>query len=260
MNQPPPPAPRTPRPVPPPGQQEPRSPHQAGGATYRRGASHQIPRAAVVFDCDGLLVSTQGSWDRAYAELSARYGRQITSAARHALVGLQLGPLGHALAELLGRPAPPAQLSDEIHALVESNIGAGHRAMPGAIALVTALHGTRPLAVASNTPSEIVRSYLEPCGLLDAFDVILGNDHVSRPKPAPDIYQLACQHLGSDPAASVAFEDSPTGAAAALAAGLYLIGVPSAPDLVFPAHRHVTTLGDPALWQALGLPSQALTA
>lgn len=221
---------------------------------------HQIPCAAVVFDCDGLLVSTQGAWDRAYAELTARYGTPITSAARYALVGLQLEPLGRALAELLGHPAPPGQLGREIYAMVQANLGEGHTPMPGAVDLVTALHGTRPLAVASNTPSEIVTSYLEPSGLLGAFDVILGSDHVHRPKPAPDIYLMACQQLRTHPAACAAFEDSPTGAAAALAAGLYLIGVPSAPDLAFPAHQHAATLSEPALWQALGLTPHALTA
>lgn len=225
-----------------------------------RRLSHQIPQDAVVFDCDGLLVSTQGAWDRAYAAIAARYGTPITSAARHALVGLQLEPLGHALARLLGHPASPGQLGREIYAMVQDNLGEGHAPMPGAVDLITALHGTRPLAVASNTPSEIVISYLEPSGLAGAFDVILGSDHVTRPKPAPDIYLKACQQLGAEPAASLAFEDSPTGAAAALAAGMYLIGVPSAPDLAFPAHRHVATLSDPALWQALGLEPQALTA
>lgn len=216
-------------------------------------SSSQPPRAAVVFDCDGLLISTHGVWDRAYAEITARYRASITRADRLALAALPIGPLGHALAELMGHPAPPGQLGEELYALVRSNLGAGCTPMPGAVELVTALHGTRPLAVASGTPTEIVISYLEFSGIADAFDLILGGEHVTRPKPAPDIYQLACERLRANPAQCVAFEDSPTGAAAALTAGLYLIGIPSAPGRALPAHLHAAALSKPAVWAALGL-------
>jgi HAD superfamily hydrolase (TIGR01509 family) len=221
---------------------------------------HLIPRAAAVFDCDGLLVSTQGAWDRAYELIAARYGTTISTADRHALVGLQLGPLGHALARLLGHPASAAQLSAQICELVQSAPRSGHAPMPGAVELVTALYGSRPLAVASNTPRGIVVAYLKSAGLAEAFDVVVGSDQVARPKPAPDVYLAACRGVRAEPAGCAAFEDSPAGASAALAAGLYVIGVPSAPDLAFPAHRHADSLADPALWQAMGVRRRARSA
>ena len=49
-----------------------------------------------------------------------------------------------------------------------------------------------------------------------------------RTKPAPDAYLLACRDLGADPASAVALEDSAHGLAAALAAGLTAVAVPSA--------------------------------
>lgn len=212
--------------------------------------SHTAP---VVFDCDGLLVATQGAWDRAYATIASRYGTALTARDRHALVGLQLEQLGCALATLLGHPAPPRQLGQEVYALVSEGAGCQAGPMPGAVALVRALHGTRPLAVASNTPHQIVTTYLDRAGILAAFDTIVCSDHVASPKPAPDVYLTACQRLARDPGACTALEDSPAGGAAALAAGLYLIAVPSAPDLVFPAHQHAASLSDPALWHTLGL-------
>lgn len=212
--------------------------------------------APVVFDCDGLLVSTQGAWDGAYARIASRYGTTLTSRDRHALVGLQLEQLGHALAALLGHPAPPRQLGQEAYALVSEGAGREAGPMPGAVALVRALCGTRPLAVASNTPHQIVTAYLERAGILGAFDAIVCSDHVAHPKPAPDVYLAACERVGHNPAACTALEDSPTGGAAALAAGMYLVAVPSAPDLVFPAHQHAASLSDPALWQTLGLAQQ----
>ena len=51
---------------------------------------------------------------------------------------------------------------------------------------------------------------------------------MAAPKPAPDPYLEACRRLGVEPGlAVVALEDSPTGVAAARAAGLTVIGVPS---------------------------------
>ncbi|HEY2579274.1 MAG TPA: HAD family phosphatase [Streptosporangiaceae bacterium] len=227
---------------------------------YPYATRHPGRQSAVVFDCDGLLISTQGAWDRAYAQLTGRYGVRLTSRDRHSLVGLQMEALGHALAELLGRPAPPAQLATEIYDMVRDGAGNGHTPMPGAINLVNVLRGTRPLAVASNTPQQIVAGYLQDADILDAFDAIICSDQVDHPKPAPDVYLAACRKLRCDPGSCLALEDSPTGAIAALTAGLYLIGVPSAPDLIFPAHQHATTLNDHLLWQSLGLMPRTLSA
>ncbi|MFE7113798.1 HAD family hydrolase, partial [Streptomyces sp. NPDC057600] len=191
--------------------------------------------------------------DNAYEALFTHYGHRLDRADRRGLVGLQLVPLGHRLAELLDYPAPPHVLSKQLYELVQTNLGAGHAPMPGAVDLVHALAGTRPLAVASNTPAPIVRAYLEPHFDLDAFDAIHGSDTAARPKPAPDVYLDACAAIGADPHRTVAFEDSPTGATAALAAGMYVIGVPSAPDLHFDAHIHASDLTAPELWRHLGV-------
>jgi beta-phosphoglucomutase-like phosphatase (HAD superfamily) len=62
-----------------------------------------------------------------------------------------------------------------------------------------------------------------------AFPVVVSADHprVSAPKPAPDVYLIACEELGVAPAQAVAIEDSPIGAEAALAAGLTTYAVPN---------------------------------
>ena len=43
---------------------------------------------------------------------------------------------------------------------------------------------------------------------------------VKRPKPYPDIYLLGAERLGVKPANCIVFEDSPTGVAAGVAAGM----------------------------------------
>ena len=67
--------------------------------------------------------------------------------------------------------------------------------------------------------------------MLGAFDVTVAGDEVPAPKPAPDAYLAAARALGADPADCVALEDSNTGVAAARAAGMSVIGVPSFPGV-----------------------------
>ena len=49
-----------------------------------------------------------------------------------------------------------------------------------------------------------------------------------RPKPAPDLYLYACEALRAGPAECLAFEDSANGAAAAEAAGIRVLRLPTA--------------------------------
>ncbi|WP_326551092.1 HAD family hydrolase [Micromonospora sp. NBC_01813] len=210
----------------------------------------RAPRGAVVFDCDNTLVATLGAWERAYKALFAGCGRVFDPAVHlRGLVGMPLEPLGHALATLLDRHGEHAALSAGMVALLTAD---EIRPMPDAVELIAALRGSRPLAVASNTPRVIVWHYLAAVGLAQAFDAVLGCDDVAAPKPAPDIYQAACALLGVDPTDAVAVEDCPSGLAAASRAGLFVIRVG---ETAAPADLAVANLGDPALWRALGLPA-----
>ena len=86
-----------------------------------------------------------------------------------------------------------------------------------------------PLAIASNAPADWVEGHLTRLGLFGHFephDALITVDRVERPKPHPEAYLVAVARLGATPERSVAFEDSATGVAAALAAGLYTVAVP----------------------------------
>jgi len=86
------------------------------------------------------------------------------------------------------------------------------------------------LAIASTTSAvnidALLQSTLGPRGL-DMFTVIACGDQVARKKPAPDIYHLALGALDLRPEQAVAFEDSPNGLGAAVAAGLCTVVTPN---------------------------------
>lgn len=130
---------------------------------------------------------------------------------------------------------------------------AGAEPRPGAGELVAALRGRTPIGVASNSPESFVRAALEAAGLSGAFAAVVTADQVAEAKPAPDTYLEACRRLRAAPSRSVALEDSPTGVAAARAAGLYVVGVPSLPGVVLDADLVASSLADQAVAAALGL-------
>ena len=211
--------------------------------------------AAVVFDCDGLLLDTEDCWTRAETELFARHGRVFTPAHKRLLLGKAGDPAAAILADALGQPGRGQALTVELLELALTEVARGAAPRPGAAELVEELRGGVPLGLASNSPRAMVDLALEAAGLAGAFEVVLGGDEVANPKPAPDIYAAACERLDASPARAVALEDSPTGVAAAMAAGMYVIAVPSLPGLLLRAPLIASSLSQPSVRQALGLPA-----
>jgi HAD superfamily hydrolase (TIGR01509 family) len=184
---------------------------------------------AVVFDNDGLLLDTESVWTRAEQDLFERRGIEFTPANKRELVGTSAAIAGGILERRLGEPGRAVELIEELNELVVAELEHGVEAMLGAAELLHRLRqrGT-PIGLVSNSPLRFVQRSLEIVGFADHFDVVLSAHDVAAPKPAPDSYLEACRRLGVEPGpAVVALEDSPTGVAAARAAGLTVIGVPS---------------------------------
>lgn len=85
--------------------------------------------------------------------------------------------------------------------------------------------GGAPIALATNAERANIDFTLDGAGLRRYFDVIVDGSEVSRPKPAPDVYLRAAELLEIPPHNCIVFEDSPVGVAAALAAGMRVVGV-----------------------------------
>jgi HAD superfamily hydrolase (TIGR01509 family) len=215
-------------------------------------------RAAVVFDNDGLLLDTEDAWTRAEQTLFARRGRVFTSEHKRSLIGSAHAAAAMKLEAMLDLAGQGEALMNELHELVMEEALAGVEPRPGALELLERLIAAGvPVAVASNSQREFVQRTLSGAGLLDGrFATVVSVEDVANPKPAPDIYLEACRRLGAEPGMCAALEDSPTGAAAAAAAGMYVIGVPYFAGSALPgSDLLVDSLADPAVGAALGLRS-----
>ena len=67
--------------------------------------------------------------------------------------------------------------------------------------------------------------------MLSYFDTVVTGDMIQNGKPAPDIYLLAAERLGVDPADCIGVEDSLNGVRAVAAAGMRAVMIP---DLIPP--------------------------
>ena len=216
------------------------------------------PPEAVVFDNDGLLLDTESVWTRAERDLFERRGIDFTAGHKRELVGSSAEIAGAILERRLGEPGRAVELIEELNELVIAELEHGVEAMVGARELLheLKLRGT-PIGLVSNSPLRFVWRSLEIVGFEDRFDVVLSAHEVAAPKPSPDPYLEACRRLGVEPGPDViALEDSPTGVAAARAAGLTVIGIPSLEGITLDeAHHIASSLKDAVIARHLSLLS-----
>lgn len=187
-----------------------------------------------MLDLDGLLVDSEGAWGRAERRVVEDCGKPWDPAIRALMLGR--GPLDAAqvLADFLGL-RDRREMERRLLQAAVAEFRRGIIPLPGAVALLEALHGRVPLGVATNSRRVLADLSLTSAGLAPFVQAVVCAEDVIRPKPAPDPYLRACELLGADPARSVCLEDSPVGAAAAKTGGLWVIGCPSFPGTVMDA-------------------------
>lgn len=81
------------------------------------------------------------------------------------------------------------------------------------------------LACCSNSVKETLHLMLKSAQIHEFFDIIIGNDEVSKPKPDPEIYLKTFSHLNLKPRECIIVEDAPHGIAAARASGAHVYEV-----------------------------------
>lgn len=97
-------------------------------------------------------------------------------------------------------------------------------AVPGAIDLIRNLYNNGlKLAVASSAPIREIDLVMESFGLAEYFLSRTSGEEVKNGKPEPDIFLLAADRIGAEPAECVVIEDSRNGMLAAKAAGMKCI-------------------------------------
>ena len=178
-------------------------------------------RRAVIFDVDGVLVDSYDAHFRSWRDVLREHGFDMTEAefAR---------TFGRTSREIIGQfwgdavdDADARAIDDHKEALYRDLVRDEFPAMDGAVALIDALATAGfALAVGSSAPPENVLLTLDGLGRRDAFAAIVTGRDVTRGKPDPQVFQLAAERLGVQPACCAVVEDAPAGVRAAAAAGM----------------------------------------
>lgn len=182
---------------------------------------------AIIFDFDGVLLESEFEANVQLAELLTDLGHKHSASEtiRH-YTGLSGDDFIAAVESRIGARLPP-EFHDQMREKSRRALREGIEAVVGAVEFVRSLPLDLPKAVASSSSTKWIRGHLEHLGLANAFGdhVYSGHEHVTRGKPAPDIYLHAAEQLGVDIAHSVILEDSEVGATGAVASGATVIGI-----------------------------------
>ena len=199
---------------------------------------------AVVFDMDGVLISSEEVWDVVREDLARERGGRWGPAAHHDMMGMSTPEWTGYMRDTVGL----AMSTGEIEAEVVRHLIARYRRdlplIPGAREAVRTLAGRVPLGLASSSTRALIDAVLDLAGLREAFTVTVSSEEVARGKPSPDVYLRALEGLGVAPADAAAVEDSGAGIRAASAAGMRVVAIPNA---LYPPAADALALADVVL-------------
>ena len=188
---------------------------------------------AVLFDMDGVIFDSERALRSCWRELAEQRGLSDMDRVYERCLGITKPKTLAILQEEYGEDFPFDWFYDRAFSLYMERFSGGRLPIkPGAVELLRFLREKGlPVALASSTYAPAVESRLKDGGLWEFFDHVITGDMVSRSKPDPEIFLLACEKCGVEPAEAWVIEDSFNGIRAAYAGGMHPIMVP---DLVQP--------------------------
>jgi beta-phosphoglucomutase family hydrolase len=181
---------------------------------------------ALIFDMDGVIVDSNPMHRQAWEVFNRRYRLETTEEMHQRMYGKRNDQIvrdffgdGITAEEVDARGRAKEQLYREMMAgRTEEMLVPGLRAF-------LERHRDLPMGVASNAEPENVAFVLDEAGLRPYFRAVVDGHQVHNPKPHPDVYLRAAELLETEPANCIVFEDSYSGAAAAVAGGMRVIGL-----------------------------------
>ena len=179
---------------------------------------------SIIFDMDGTLLDTQKICIPAWDWAGERQGFKNVGECIPDVLGTNLVGWSNYLRKKY--PTMDVDLfNEEFREYIAKHLVVRYR--PGAEKLLNFFKkkGVK-LALATGSSKKTIEQHLKTVGATNVFDVIVPGTAVTNGKPAPDIFLLAAQNLGVNPAECYVIEDSPKGIIAGYNAGMKCIGIP----------------------------------
>lgn len=171
---------------------------------------------AVIFDMDGLMFDTERLSFRLWQEVCAEHGRCFTMETMARLCGGTPTVGRQVFYETFGANDPDFSYE---YCLAETRVRLAKEFEENGVPLKAGLgellrflqQHHYPAAVASSSPTEYVRQYVQQAGLAHYFSAYVGAGDFTRSKPDPECFLQAAKKLSSDPTVCLVLEDSARG-------------------------------------------------
>ncbi|MFD5023171.1 beta-phosphoglucomutase [Paenibacillus sp. NPDC058367] len=185
---------------------------------------------AVIFDLDGVLVSTDHFHYKAWKQIADRLNIPFDEGVNNRLRGVsRMESL-----DIILSGASDKQFTDEQKQSLAEEKNTIYRKfleqlspadiLPGVTETLEGLK-VKGVAAAVGSSSKNARFILEQVGLLDWFAVVVDGNQISRSKPDPEVFLLAASQLECDASACLVVEDAVAGVQAGVHAGMEVAAV-----------------------------------
>jgi len=184
---------------------------------------------ACLFDLDGVIVDTAKFHYLAWKRLCNELGFDFTEEDNESLKGISRAESLDILLKKGGVSASDKK-KEELMArkngwyLEDIEKMKAEDALPGTLDFLKSVR-TSGRKTALGSSSKNAFKILESLNIVDLFDAVIDGTKVSKGKPDPQTFLLGAEALKVHPSSCVVFEDALAGVEAALAGGMYIVGV-----------------------------------
>jgi len=189
---------------------------------------------AVIFDLDGVLVSTDNFHYQGWKRLADEEGIYFDETINHRLRGVSRMESLEILLERSNRTYTPKEKEalavrknlyyrDLLQSITPADV------LPGALELCRGLR-ERGIKLAIGSSSRNSPLILEKTDMTKWFDATADGNDIQRSKPDPQVFLLAASRLGIAPENGLVVEDAPSGVQGAVSGGFRCLAVGAAQD------------------------------
>ncbi len=183
---------------------------------------------AVVFDMDGVIFDSERATMKCWLELAEKYDIKNIEEPYLACTGTTAQRTKEIMLEAYGDDFPYDVYAKEASTMYHEKYDGGRLPMKSGVHVILDFlkYENKKIALASSTRRQTVVNQLRDAGILEYFDEIVTGDMVTKSKPDPEIFLLACEKIGVKPENAYAIEDSYNGIRSASRGGLKPVMVP----------------------------------
>lgn len=197
-----------------------------------------------IFDLDGVIVDTAKFHFLAWRNLARSFGYELTEKQNEKLKGVSRVDSLDNILEWAGVSKTTEEKTILAASKNDEYIASVHEvdkidALPGVVDFIHELKAQN-IKVAIGSASKNAKLILDRIGIIDLFDAIVDGTMTQKGKPDPEVFLTGVAMTECAAENTIVFEDAVKGVDAALAGGMYAVGVGEEEQL---GHAHIVISG-----------------